>query len=80
MHYVFSLYSGDALGLHGLRVKVKHFVNSFELICVLSTVSSDLFAENFRGEALWQLEIEARRGEYWAHYSHTHFGSLEFEP
>ena len=79
VHYVFSLYSGNALGLHGPRVKVKHFVNSLELIGILSTVAPNLLAENFRGEALGQLKIEAWRRKYGANYSHPHFRSLELE-
>ena len=79
VHYVFSLDSGDALGLQLLRVKVEHLVDGLELICVLSTVSSDLFAESFGGESLGYLEVETRRWEDRAHHSHAHLRGLELE-
>ena len=79
VHDVFSLYSGDALGLQLAGVKVEYFVDGLELVCVLSTVSSDLFAEGLGSEALGDLQVEAWRREDRAHHPHPHFRGLKLE-
>ena len=79
VHYVFSLYCGDALGLQLLRVKVEDLVDGLKLVCVLSTVSSDLLAESFGGESLGYLEVETWGWEDRAHHSHAHLRGLELE-